>query len=134
MQDSFVKIWHHASDYDPDKGNPLTWMGSIVRNRALDILRRSKREKLIDQEPNEAEAANDLSSPLEDLVKSREAEALKNCMGQLDRDQQKSLLLAYWNGLSHQELAVRLARPLGTVKTWVRRGLERLRNCLEGGH
>jgi RNA polymerase sigma-70 factor (ECF subfamily) len=131
LQEGFTKIWRHAADYDSSKGAPLTWMGSIVRNSAIDRLRRAKRESLFDPEDPARALADEGPSPFEKATHSMEAKALERCLGELTKEQRDSLSLAYWRGMSHQELAKALAKPLGTVKTWVRRGLDQLRKCLE---
>ncbi|MFO1462512.1 MAG: sigma-70 family RNA polymerase sigma factor [bacterium] len=131
LQEGFAKIWRHASDYQAGKGAPLTWMGSIVRNAAIDRLRRAKRESLFDPEDPIRALPDEGPGPQERVAQSLEAAALQRCLGELSAEQRESLSLAYWKGLSHQELAKALVKPLGTVKTWVRRGLDQLRKCLE---
>ena len=131
LQEGFSKIWRHAGDYDAGKGAPLTWMGSIVRNTALDRLRRAKRESLIDPDSPSQMVVDEGPGPFEKVMQGMEAKALKRCMDELSQEQRESLGLAYWRGLTHMELAENLAKPLGTVKTWVRRGLDQLRKCLE---
>lgn len=128
LQDAFVKIWHRASDYRPDKGSPMAWMASIVRNRALDMLRRPDLESSVeDQDAWEA----DEPGPLEQTLQRAEARALLRCLEQLDNVQRQVMTLAFFHGLAHAELARRVEQPLGTVKSWIRRGLQRLRGCLE---
>jgi len=132
LQESFINIWNHASGYNAAKSAPMTWMTAIVRNRALDVLRRP-REVEID-EGHEALMAliqDESPSPEELFIQSTEARALAECMKELTGDQQKCIALAFFNGLSHGELARHMQKPLGTVKTWVRRGLERLKTCLD---
>jgi len=131
MQDGFVKIWQHAKEYDPSKSAPFTWMTSILRNRSLDILRKAQRERTSGEEPNMDLTADDAPGPMDELVKNLEAKSLQRCLEQLDSDQRQSILLAFWRGMTHQDLARELKRPLGTVKAWVRRGMEKLRGCLE---
>jgi RNA polymerase sigma-70 factor (ECF subfamily) len=132
LQESFVNIWNHATGYNPAKSAPMTWMTAIVRNRALDLLRRP-REVELDEEHEEliASLPDDAPGPDE---QARDAGALAECMKQLTGEQQKSITLAFFYGLSHGELAQQMQKPLGTVKTWVRRGLDRLRDCLEPGN
>ena len=132
LQESFVNIWNHASGYTPAKSAPMTWMTAIVRNRALDLLRRP-REVELDEEHEELVASlpDEGPGPEELLRQARDAGALADCMKQLTGEQQKSITLAFFYGLSHGELAQQMQKPLGTVKTWVRRGLDRLRDCLE---
>ncbi len=131
LQEGFSKIWRHAGDYNPSKGAPLTWMGSIVRNASIDRLRRAKRETLFDPETAAQTLADEGPGPEVKAMQSLEASSLKRCLGELSPEQRESVSLAYWRGLSHQELAKTLRKPLGTVKTWVRRGLDQLRKCLE---
>jgi RNA polymerase sigma-70 factor (ECF subfamily) len=131
LQECYVNIWNHAGDYAVHKSAPLTWMTSIVRNRCLDWLRRPQQEATGDEYDIAAEAwQDDAPGPMESLLASREAAALVRCMQELDAKQRQSIMLAFFHGLSHSELASHMKQPLGTVKTWVRRGLERLRTCL----
>jgi RNA polymerase sigma-70 factor (ECF subfamily) len=133
LQESFVNIWNHAGEYAAQKSAPLTWMTAIVRNRALDWLRRPNREHGSDDYDVLVEAlADDAPGPEQALQGSRQARALADCLKTLSASQRQSITLAYVHGLSHAELAQHLRQPLGTVKTWIRRGLERLKNCLEG--
>lgn len=133
LQESYVNIWNHAGDYAAHKSAPLTWMISIVRNRSLDWLRRPRQENSGEQYDIAVEAWQDETpGPLEQLAQARDASALADCLGALDNKQRQTIMLAFFHGLSHSELATHLKQPLGTVKTWVRRGLERLKNCLAG--
>ena len=131
LQEAYAKIWTRSGDYDAAKGSPLTWMGSIVRNAAIDRLRRLRREKPLDLEPFLAVLKDDRPGPQERTDQSLESAALRGCLDELSEDQRRSLALAYWKGLSHGEISASLGRPLGTVKAWVRRGLDQLRRCLE---
>ena len=131
LQECYARIWDHAQDYRAGLAAPMTWMTSIVRNRCLDWMRRPKLE-VIDEEGELIEAAaSDAPGPLAELEASADARALRNCMETLDAKQRQAIALAYFDGLSHSELASHLQEPLGTVKTWVRRGLLRLKSCLE---
>jgi RNA polymerase sigma-70 factor (ECF subfamily) len=134
LQECYVNIWNHAGDYAAAKSAPLTWMTSIVRNRCLDWLRRPRTEVTGEQYDVAVEAwQDDAPGPMELLVASSEAAALARCLQQLEAKQRQSIMLAFFNGLSHTELASHMKQPLGTVKTWVRRGLERLKGCLSPG-
>jgi len=111
----------------------MTWMTSIVRNRSLDWLRRPRQEDTnVDYDLLVENVRDDSADPLEQLAQSAEASALAHCMTLLDSQQRQSIALAFQHGLSHSELATHLRQPLGTIKTWIRRGLERLRSCLDG--
>ena len=132
LQESFVNIWHHAGSYVAAKSQPLTWLTSIVRNRCLDQLRRRELETVTmdDEEEGVAIAAED-PTPLDMLLSGADTRAVRGCVETLEPTQKQAIALAFFQGLSHSELAAHLRQPLGTVKSWVRRGLERLRDCLD---
>ncbi|HET6160965.1 MAG TPA: sigma-70 family RNA polymerase sigma factor [Dongiaceae bacterium] len=130
VQECFVTIWRRAKDYRPDLGPALPWITVILRNKCLDRLRREKPLQPLD-ESAVADRPDEGPSPLEGAMAADDARRLKGCVDQLDEDQQRSIRLAYYEGLTHEELAARLAAPLGTVKSWIRRGLQRLKRCLE---
>jgi RNA polymerase sigma-70 factor (ECF subfamily) len=134
LQESFVNIWNHFGGYSADKSAPMTWMTAVVRNRSLDWLRRPDFERgRDDYDELVAGVADDPAWNPERLVEgAQDTRALRTCLETLSSSQRQSIALAYLHGLSHAELAAHLRQPLGTVKTWVRRGLERLRECLEG--
>jgi RNA polymerase sigma-70 factor (ECF subfamily) len=131
LQECYVSIWNHAGDYAVQRSAPLTWMTSIVRNRCLDWLRRPQQEATGEEYEIAVEAwRDDAPGPLERLAASSEAAALARCLQQLEGKQRQSIMLAFFHGLSHSEVARHMRQPLGTVKTWVRRGLEHLKGCL----
>ena len=129
LQECYVSVWRHAAEYRPGLAAPMTWMTSIVRNRCLDWLRRPNPEPLDDETLQEIESGN--PGPLALLEQGRDSAALARCLRGLDAKQRQAIALAFFDGLSHAELAQHLREPLGTVKTWVRRGLAKLRSCLE---
>ncbi len=128
LQECYLSIWGRAADYRAGLSAPMTWMTSIVRNRCLDWLRRPLPE-VADELLEEVESPN--PGPLAELERAKNAQALARCLGALDAKQRQAIALAFYDGLSHAELASRLRQPLGTVKTWVRRGLLKLKSCLE---
>ena len=129
LQDSFVNIWNHARDYAQARSAPTTWMTAIVRNRSLDIVRRTR--ELPDVDDQLSAQLVDAGPAADDALARRGDEhALHECLQELDAEQRQSIALAFFHGLSHSELAAHLRRPLGTVKTHIRRGLLRLRDCL----
>jgi RNA polymerase sigma-70 factor (ECF subfamily) len=135
LQDALLSVWRNAGSYSAEKGAPLTWIVSICRYRALDMLRRSRREVSLEQaglgdEDGPTEIA-DASAGDAEWVSKAEQRALEDCMQRLNDGQQKSLKLAYFDGCTHEEIAASLGSPVGTVKSWVRRGLESLKRCLE---
>jgi RNA polymerase sigma-70 factor (ECF subfamily) len=132
VQDAFVAIWHAASSYQMHLAAPLTWMVTIVRNKALDIRRRARAGGADAQvEPGDVDGlADPAPGPHEQAALSRDALALADCMDTLAGRQRQAIGMAYLHDLSHSEVAGRLDLPIGTVKTWIRRGLDRLRECL----
>jgi RNA polymerase sigma-70 factor (ECF subfamily) len=129
LQESFVRIWNNASRYQAHLSAPLTWMINITRNQAIDQLRKHRDRPL--SEVEEQALVDDAPSAHELLSRAREASALNRCLEHLDGMQRQSITVAYFQGLSCAELAEQLAAPLGSVKSWIRRGMERLRRCLE---
>ena len=130
LQQSYLKIWDHAGDYRPDKAQPMTWMGAIVRNQAIDMIRRNvHRVTAIDPVDELHRLADDAAGPQEIVAQVQQNRALYECLDQLEEKQPQALLLAYFKGMTHEELARYLDKPLGTVKSWVRRGLLRLREA-----
>ncbi len=133
LQESFVNIWHHAGSYVAAKSQPLTWLTSIVRNRCLDLIRRREVDTVtIDDEEPGMMLADVRPNPMELLLAGADALAVRVCVDGLEAGQKQAIALAFYHGLSHSELAHHLEEPLGTVKSWVRRGLERLKACLDG--
>lgn len=136
LQESFLTIWRLAGDYRASLSPPLAWMGLIVRSRSLDALRRQSAERTLrvqslDDESMLQALASDATDPLDAADASEQARVLQHCLGELEGRQREVLSLAYLRDLSHGELAQQLALPLGTVKTWIRRALEKLRNCMK---
>lgn len=124
-----MRIWHNASRYQAHLSSPLTWMITITRNQAIDQLRKHRELPLSDLQQDAM--ADDSPSALDQLGSAREARALNQCLEGLESMQRQSITIAYFHGLSASELAQQLAAPLGSVKSWIRRGMERLRRCLE---
>jgi RNA polymerase sigma-70 factor (ECF subfamily) len=132
LQEAFVKIWHHAGDYDVSRGNVMTWMSSIVRYKAIDRLRQlgGRRESELD-DAQWAGFADEGPGPMQTTLHDGNAAALELCLDTLAGNQRESIRLAFFHGFTHDELCQRLGKPLGTVKSWVRRGLQGLKRCLE---
>ncbi|MCM2364036.1 sigma-70 family RNA polymerase sigma factor [Pseudomonas sp. SR18] len=129
LQEAFIRIWYNASRYEAHLAAPMTWMINITRNLAIDQLRKRREQPLAD---GQEDALLDESPSAHDLLDSeRDARALNRCLDTLDGMQRQSITAAYFQGLSCSELAEHLAAPLGSVKSWIRRGMERLRRCLE---
>jgi len=134
VQEAFLTIWRVAPDYRAALSPPMAWMGLIVRSRALDLLRRQRADRAqLTQEFDETMAdtiESDAANPMDTADASEQAWALHQCLAQLENKQREVLSLAYLRDLSHGELAEQLKLPLGTVKTWIRRGLDKLRVCM----
>jgi RNA polymerase sigma-70 factor (ECF subfamily) len=130
VQESYLAIWNRAGDFQAEKGAALTWMLVIARHRAIDRLRRRRPETPIDAAPEAMAMADAAPSPLANAIAAAERRALQACLDELEGEQKQSLLLAYYEGLTHEEVAARIGAPLGTVKSWIRRGLIRLKGCL----
>jgi RNA polymerase sigma-70 factor, ECF subfamily len=135
LQEAYVNVWHHAGSYEVAKSQPMTWLTSIVRNRCLDHLRRREVETVTltpdDDDAAEFDLPSDAMTPAEMLIAGAEARSVRDCVDALDAGPKQAIALAFYQGLSHSELAAHLKQPLGTVKSWVRRGLERLKSCLD---
>ncbi len=128
VHDAFLQAWQNAARFDPERGNAETWLVSLVRYRALDIARRRMREAPGAPTLDEADRS---PGALDALVDSDDAAALHGCLKELDDDRRSLICLAFMEGLTHSELALRLDAPLGSVKSRIRRGLATLRACLE---
>jgi RNA polymerase sigma factor (sigma-70 family) len=134
LQETYMNIWRIAGDYRASLSPPMAWMGIIVRSRALDFLRRRASERAdtsleLDDILSES-LAGDAANPADIAQASEMAWALNECLRKLEAKHREVVSLAYLRDLSHGELAQRLKLPLGTVKTWIRRGLEQLRGCM----
>jgi RNA polymerase sigma-70 factor (ECF subfamily) len=125
--DAFVQVWQQAHRFDPARGSAEAFLVTLVRYRALDIVRRRARE-VPGYEPDER--PDETPDVLAQLVGDAEASALHRCLGLLDAERRRLVVMAFVDGLSHSELAEKLAVPLGTVKSWIRRSLLSLRECL----
>lgn len=134
LQETFLHIWRSAGDYRASLSPPMAWLGLIVRSRSLDYLRRRTAERThltdeIDDVMSDT-MAGDSPNPMDTTLASQQAWALHQCLGKLENRQREVVSLAYLRDLSHSELAEQLSLPLGTVKTWIRRGLDQLRTCM----
>ena len=131
LQEAFVNIWQHAGEYNSALAAPLTWMTTIVRNRCLDWLRRPQKETTSDDESLFESIPDDALGPLEQLVQSSVTKSIFSCLQRLAARERQTVVLAFLHCLTHTELAEHLKEPLGTVKTYVRRGLAQLKDCLQ---
>jgi len=131
LQEGFVKIWQNAGVFDPLKGSAMTWMVTVMRNRALDRLRTTRaRPEEIEPDGAGVELISARPGPAEEAVWRSTETTLAECLSRMSEQQQRCIRMAYYEGHTHTEIARQLDRPLGTVKAWVRRGLRRLEECL----
>ena len=134
LQEAYINIWRIAGDYKASLSPPMAWMCLIVRSRGLDFLRRRRSDRADTvQELDDVLSdtlEGDSANPMDTALAGEQAWALHQCLSQLDNKQREVVSLAYLRDLSHGELAEQLKLPLGTVKTWIRRGLEQLRGCM----
>jgi RNA polymerase sigma factor (sigma-70 family) len=144
LQEVYVNVWRAAAGFDAARSQPLTWLTSIARNRAIDSLRRAQTQPaLLSATPDDAgddddggpgvleRHADDAPGPLDLLDRACDARQLAHCVEHLSAPQRQSVALAFYDGLSHAEVASHLNQPLGTVKSWLRRALQSLKGCLD---
>lgn len=136
LQEAFMNVWHSAGGYNPGVAAPMTWLINIVRNKAIDTLRAGRTERsstvALGDDPQALDVADDDGlQPQHLLDDSLVRLKIDRCMGELHAAQRQALALAYYRGMVHTDIAEALGAPLGTVKAWVRRGLDKLKVCLE---
>lgn len=129
VQEAFLQIWRKAATFDPELGSARSWVYTIVRNRALNVIRDGSREDLLDDD--QLEAISEQLRVSSDVVEKLARESqLRRCLEALDEPKRNSVLLSYVGGYSHGEIAGHLGVPVGTAKSWVRRGLMALTDCM----
>jgi len=135
LQDAFVNAWNRAAGYQAALSQPMTWLTAIVRNRALDELRSGARHSAQSLDEHEGEGAAAIEDtqpgPLGLLEQAADALAIRDCLDSIDGSQRQCLALVYYQGFSHSEVAAHIGSPIGSVKVWLRRGLDKLKRCLE---
>ncbi|QHB33300.1 sigma-70 family RNA polymerase sigma factor [Yersinia canariae] len=130
LHDSFLTVWNRASNYNAQLSAPLTWLTHIVRNRAIDLMRScDNRLQTLDDTETDSLTDDELT-PLAQLQQDSEAKQLADCLIHLPVEQRQSIMLAYYQGLSHGEISAHLQQPLGTIKSWIRRALDHLKDCV----
>jgi RNA polymerase sigma factor (sigma-70 family) len=131
LQDVYVTVWRKAAAFDPGRASPITWMVAIARNRAIDRLRASA----ISRRMEPIEAADAVSDPapaaVERVELAQQHQRLAGCLEELEPRHSTAIRAAFLDGATYEELATRMSVPLGTMKSWIRRGLLKLRACLE---
>lgn len=127
LQDTFIKVWHSASDYSPNRGSVMSWLISMVRYRSIDMLRAKGNQTVTLDDLPELRTEHTLDT---NAANQEYAKQLKDCLEELQPTSRQSIQLAFLYGLSHQEVSAHLSEALGTVKSWIRRGLDSLKRCL----
>lgn len=130
LQEVYFRVWERARDYDPAIAAPLTWLGAIVRNRALDEVRRRVARPAADESELE-NLESDNEHPLDTLGRQEDVARLLMCLEGLEPEKRQIVRLAYLDGMSREALADKFGRPEGTIKTWLHRSLAQLKGCLE---
>jgi len=129
MQETYLKVWQMAGKFDPTVASPITWMVAIARNRAIDIVRK-KADVSVEDSPEAMGVAADTPPPLARREMTEELRRLLGCLGKLDPEKQRIVLLAYYSGWSREQLSHKLDIPVNTIKTWLRRSLIEVRECM----
>lgn len=130
LQEVYLKVWNRAGRFDPERSSPITWLCAIARNAAIDWVRKHGRTAPIKLDTAEAAIASADDSMIA-MTASEGRAMIFDCLEALPSNQQQAIRSAYFNGLSHSELAGAMQVPLGTMKSWIRRGLLQLRGCLQ---
>ena len=131
LQEAYVNVWRNAARFDATKASPISWLAAVARNKAIDRLR-SRASRPHETIGDEVMAIVDPAPSALTLVGAEEdRQRLKGCIGELDERSGAAIRSAFFGGLTYDELATREAVPLGTMKSWIRRGLQRLKECLE---
>lgn len=125
--DAFVQVWQQAAKFDAAKGEAGAWLTALARYRALDLVRRRGREVLGHEAAEEPDQGPD---PLKQLMAAADGGALHRCLERLSAERRRLVVMAFVEGLSHSQLSARLNMPIGTVKSWIRRSLLGLKECL----
>lgn len=128
LQESFIKVWHKANTYAPEKSEAITWLSRIVRNQAIDMLRRNQRLIFVDEMPDIEDQQANQQQLVEDLEMGAK---LQQCLADLKPEQRHCIMASYYGGETAQQIADKLERPVSTVKTWMARSMPVLKRCLE---
>lgn len=133
LQEAYMNVWNAAGSYNAAVATPMTWLINIVRNKAIDAARSGRTEKAstVELDDDFDTAADAQWEPQHLLDESLTKLSIDSCMSALSASQRQALALAYYRGMVHTEIAEALNAPLGTAKAWVRRGLDKLKDCLQ---
>ncbi len=133
LQESFMQIWNKAASFDVQKAQAITWMGTIVRNKSIDLIRkRVKENNCIDLEEELIDVKDEVNNPENLAIAKGMLNDVNKCMTTFKSDYRSVILLSYLEGYSHQQIANKIEKPIGTIKSWISRGTEELKKCLRG--
>ncbi|KNC13119.1 RNA polymerase sigma factor [Pantoea sp. RIT-PI-b] len=130
LHDCYLTIWNRANAYDATLSAPMTWMTHIVRNRCIDGLRSGQARMMQDAETFDDRLLANAEHDDNNWHDAAQADRLRHCIDHLSSEQRQSISLAYYQGMSHSDIAAWLQQPVGSVKSWIRRALEHLRECV----
>ncbi len=131
LQEVYLNVWRRAGSFDPARASPITWLATLARNRAIDRLRSAKRSAGTEPVDAALEVADPSPDALAAIESGEEASRLAGCIGELEERTAGAIRAAFFGGLTYSDLAERDGVPLGTVKSWIRRGLMKLKECLQ---
>ena len=132
LQETFLQVWRRAADFDEKRGRPFTWLVTLARSRGIDRLRTLASRERVAQAGAKENPAEEFSDAATDVVRSEQRGVVNKALAQLPEEQKRTLMLAYFDGLTQSEIAAHLGAPLGTVKTRMRAGMTKLRELLAG--
>ncbi len=130
LQEAYVTVWQRGQSFDPSRASAMTWLIALTRNKAIDRLRQ-RRDAAADQSGSVQELADEDPTPAARAERGQDYRRLEHCLDELEPRQKQSIQEAFFTGLTYNALAARASVPLGTMKSWIRRGLLQLRACLE---
>jgi len=131
LQEVYLNVWRRAGSFDPARASPITWLAALARNRSIDRLRSSGRARSTEPIELAEEVPDGAADALSQLEAGQDRTRLMGCVAELERRQAGAIRAAFFDGLTYSQLASRAEVPLGTMKSWIRRALSRLRECLE---
>lgn len=134
LQEVYIKVWRRAGRYDPDLGSPISWLATVARNSAIDELRKVGSRPNLGEDTEMYLIADDAPPADEMLCEAEEYAAIRACLEKLEAKQRQSIRSAFFKGQTHAQLAEDTGVPLGTMQSWIRRGLSSLKGCLDRSH
>lgn len=132
LQNVYIKVWSRAGRFDPERASPVTWLCAIARNSAIDWRRASGGPAMLPEEAA-ADIADDRAAAPDLIIEAQDRDRIFDCLERLEEKQRQAIRTAFFDGFTYAQLAEQMAVPLGTMKSWVRRGLLQLRECLGDG-